>query len=84
MVERYQRTRLSPSLEVQPGGLGMVEVTIQQAPPSIGSYMRKPTCRTNTILTIPEPHKFEPVERPFPHIKSGYAVIKQEIAPVCF
>ena len=39
--------------------------------------------KTNTILTIPEPRKFELVERPYPKIKSGYAVIQNEIAPIC-
>lgn len=38
---------------------------------------------TNTVLTIPEPGKFALVERPYPHIKAGYALIKTEIAPVC-
>jgi len=39
--------------------------------------------RKNVALTIPEPGKFELVERPFPTITSGYAIIKTEIAPVC-
>jgi len=39
--------------------------------------------KTNTILSIPEPRKFELVERPYPKIKSGYAIIQNEIAPVC-
>ena len=38
--------------------------------------------KNNVILTIPEPGKFELVEKPFPKIKPGYAVIKTEIAPV--
>ena len=37
----------------------------------------------NTILTIPEPGGFELVERPYPVIKPGYAIIRTEIAPVC-
>ncbi|MEH6577909.1 MAG: zinc-binding dehydrogenase [Amphritea sp.] len=39
--------------------------------------------KTNSVLSIPEPHKFELVERPYPKIKSGYAVIRMEIAPIC-
>ena len=38
---------------------------------------------TNTVLTIPEPGKFALVEQPFPRIKSGYVVIRTEIAPIC-
>lgn len=38
---------------------------------------------TNVVLTIPEPHRIELVERPYPTIKAGYAVIRTEIAPVC-
>jgi threonine dehydrogenase-like Zn-dependent dehydrogenase len=41
------------------------------------------TALTNTVLTIPEPGRIALVERPFPRIKAGYAVIKTEIAPVC-
>ncbi len=37
----------------------------------------------NTALTIPEPGKFELVERPYPSRKAGYAIIKTEIAPIC-
>ena len=37
----------------------------------------------NVILTIPEPKKFALVERPYPKIKSGYAIIQNEIAPIC-
>jgi threonine dehydrogenase-like Zn-dependent dehydrogenase len=37
----------------------------------------------NTVLTIPEPGRFELVERPYPTVKPGYAVIRTEIAPVC-
>ena len=39
--------------------------------------------KCNTILTIPEPGRFALEERPFPTVKSGYAVIRTEIAPVC-
>ena len=39
--------------------------------------------KSNVVLTIPEPHKFELVERPYPKFKAGYAVVKTEIAPVC-
>lgn len=37
----------------------------------------------NLALTIPEPRRFELVERPYPSIKAGYAIIKTEIAPIC-
>ena len=39
--------------------------------------------KNNVVLTIPEPGKFELVEKPFPRIKPGYAIIKTEIAAVC-
>lgn len=39
--------------------------------------------KTNTVLTIPEPGKVELVERPYPKIKSGYAIVEVEIAPIC-
>lgn len=39
--------------------------------------------KTNLVLTIPEPGKFELVEKPYPKIKSGYAIIQMEIAPIC-
>lgn len=39
--------------------------------------------KTNVILTIPEPGIFELIERPYPKIKAGYAIIKNEIAPIC-
>lgn len=39
--------------------------------------------KSNVVLSIPEPYKVELLERPFPKIKSGYAVVKNEIAPVC-
>ena len=39
--------------------------------------------KTNVILTIPQPKKFELVELPYPNIKSGYAIIQNEIAPIC-
>ncbi len=38
---------------------------------------------TNTILTIPQPGQFELVQRPYPTIAAGYAIIRTEIAPVC-
>lgn len=37
----------------------------------------------NVVLTVPEPHRIELVERPFPKITAGYAIIRTEIAPVC-
>ena len=37
----------------------------------------------NTILTIPAPGKVVLKEVPYPRIKSGYALVKQAIAPVC-
>ncbi len=39
--------------------------------------------KTNTVLTIPGPGHFELVERPYPKIKSGYAIVQTEIAPIC-
>ena len=39
--------------------------------------------KANIILTIPEPGKMELVEKPYPKIKSGYLIVKNEIAPVC-
>jgi threonine dehydrogenase-like Zn-dependent dehydrogenase len=39
--------------------------------------------KTNTVLSIPEPGRCELVERPYPNIKAGYAVIRTEIAAVC-
>lgn len=39
--------------------------------------------KSNTILTIPKPFSYELVEKPYPIIKSGYAIIQTEIAPVC-
>ena len=39
--------------------------------------------KTNVVLTIPEPKKFELVERPYPKIKAGYAIVKNEYAGVC-
>ena len=38
---------------------------------------------TNTVLTIPSPGQFELVERAYPSIAAGYAIIKTEIAPIC-
>jgi len=37
----------------------------------------------NTVLTIPEPRKFELIKKPYPTVKAGYALIKVEIAPIC-
>jgi threonine dehydrogenase-like Zn-dependent dehydrogenase len=39
--------------------------------------------KNNVILTIPEPGRIELVERPYPKIKPGYAIVRTEIAPVC-
>ena len=39
--------------------------------------------KTNLVLSIPEPGKMELVEKPYPKIKSGYVIVKNEIAPVC-
>jgi threonine dehydrogenase-like Zn-dependent dehydrogenase len=39
--------------------------------------------KTNVVLSIPEPGKFELVEKPYPKIKAGYAIIRTEIAPIC-
>ena len=39
--------------------------------------------KNNVVLTIPEPKKFELVEKPFPKIKAGYAVVKNDYAGVC-
>jgi threonine dehydrogenase-like Zn-dependent dehydrogenase len=39
--------------------------------------------KSNVVLTIPEPRKFALVERPYPKIRAGYAVVRTEIAPVC-
>ncbi|MGB5408868.1 MAG: alcohol dehydrogenase catalytic domain-containing protein, partial [Thiogranum sp.] len=39
--------------------------------------------KSNVILTIPEPNKFELVEKPFPQAKSGYVIVKNEYAAVC-
>ena len=39
--------------------------------------------KSNTVLTIPEPGKFKLVEKPYPKIKAGYAIVSNEIAPVC-
>ena len=38
--------------------------------------------KSNVILTIPEPNKFELVERPFPKANSGYVIVKNEYAAV--
>jgi D-arabinose 1-dehydrogenase-like Zn-dependent alcohol dehydrogenase len=39
--------------------------------------------KSNVVLTIPEPGRTELVERPYPKFNAGYAVIHNEIAPVC-
>jgi threonine dehydrogenase-like Zn-dependent dehydrogenase len=39
--------------------------------------------KSNVVLTIPEPGKIELVERPYPNFSAGYAVIRNEIAPIC-
>ena len=39
--------------------------------------------QSNLALTIPEPGRFELVERPYPSIRAGYAIIRTEIAPIC-
>jgi threonine dehydrogenase-like Zn-dependent dehydrogenase len=44
---------------------------------------RDAVTRTNVVLTIPEPRRFELIERPYPKFKAGYAVVRTEIAPVC-
>ena len=38
---------------------------------------------SNVVLTIPEPNKFELVERPYPKIKAGYLIVRNEYAGVC-
>ncbi|MGI9414092.1 MAG: zinc-dependent alcohol dehydrogenase [Hyphomicrobiales bacterium] len=37
----------------------------------------------NVILTIPEAHKVELVERSYPKVKSGYVIVRNEYAAVC-
>ena len=39
--------------------------------------------KSNVVLTVPEPGRIELVERPYPNFLAGYAVIRNEIAPVC-
>ena len=39
--------------------------------------------KTNVVLTVPEPRRFELAERPYPKIKAGYAIVQNEIAPIC-
>jgi threonine dehydrogenase-like Zn-dependent dehydrogenase len=39
--------------------------------------------KTNVVLTIPEPYRFELAERPFPKIRAGYAIVRNEYAGVC-
>ena len=37
----------------------------------------------NIVLTIPEPNKMELVEKPYPNIKPGYLIVRNEYAGVC-
>lgn len=39
--------------------------------------------KKNIVLTVPKPGQFELVERPYPNVKPGYAIVKTHIAPVC-
>ena len=39
--------------------------------------------KKNVVLTIPEAGKFKLEDRPYPKIKSGYAIVKNEYAAVC-
>jgi threonine dehydrogenase-like Zn-dependent dehydrogenase len=39
--------------------------------------------KSNVVLTIPEPGRFELAEKPYPKFMPGYAVIRTEIAPIC-
>ena len=39
--------------------------------------------KSNVILTIPEPKKFKLVEKPYPKIKGGYVIVRNEYAGVC-
>jgi D-arabinose 1-dehydrogenase-like Zn-dependent alcohol dehydrogenase len=39
--------------------------------------------KSNVILTVPEPNKFELAERPYPKIKGGYVIVRNEFAGVC-
>ncbi len=39
--------------------------------------------KTNVVLAIPEPKKFELIEKPFPKIKAGYAIVRNEYAGIC-
>ena len=38
--------------------------------------------KSNVVLTVPEPGRFELVERPYPKFLPGYAVIRTEIAHI--
>jgi hypothetical protein len=37
--------------------------------------------KTNVVLSIPQPGDFKLIEKPYPKIKDGYAIIRTEIAP---
>jgi threonine dehydrogenase-like Zn-dependent dehydrogenase len=39
--------------------------------------------KSNTALTIPHPGEVALVERPYPRIQVGYALVQVEIAPIC-
>ncbi len=39
--------------------------------------------KVNRVLTIPEPRRFEIIDRPYPEHLPGYAVVRTEIAPIC-
>jgi threonine dehydrogenase-like Zn-dependent dehydrogenase len=39
--------------------------------------------KTNVVLSVPAAHRFELIEKPYPVIKPGYAIIRTEIAAVC-
>ena len=37
----------------------------------------------NVVLTIPEPNKTELVKKPYPNIKGGYIIVRNEYAGIC-
>ncbi|MDG0980973.1 MAG: alcohol dehydrogenase catalytic domain-containing protein [Halieaceae bacterium] len=37
----------------------------------------------NFVLSIPRPGETELIEKPYPNVRPGYAIVKMEIAPVC-
>jgi len=39
--------------------------------------------KVNRVITFPEPRRIEIVERPYPRIKPGFALVKQIITPMC-